>query len=376
MTASKFSSGSNLFTDCFVSLKDPRRTTKGHILYPINEILFLTISAVVSGLSSWTGIALFGEEKIEWLRSYFPYSNGSPSHDVLGNFFSLLDPAAFEACFARWVSSIGSVGEGDIVCFDGKTIRGASRMEGRKYPIHVVSAYAANQRLCLGPLAVDQKSNEITAIPKLLDQLAIQGCIVTIDAMGCQKEIAHKIASKGADYILMVKNNQQELKEQVEKVLNRGNAAHSATDTDFGHGRIETRKCTVTQDVTFLDGKEEWSKMRSVIKVESERIIKKAGEISAETRYYISTLQADPKRLNASIRSHWAIENNLHWSLDVIFGEDDQLKRKGYSAQNFNIINKVALGLLEQEKTCKGSKPNKRIKAALSDAYRVTVLKC
>src|SRR5690606_6667129 len=235
--------------------------------------------------------------------------------------------------------------------------------------------YASMSRITLGQVAVDEKSNEITAIPKLLELLTLDGCIVTIDAMGCQKTIAEQIIKKKADYILMVKDNQAGLKEQLTKLFQRGDAVKVGRDLTSGHGRVETRVCHVTSSLEFLDGREEWKNLRSIVKISAERYCKKTGSTSNEDRYYITSLGDDPDLLNGAIRSHWGIENNLHWNLDVIFREDGQLKRAGNSAQNFNLISKIALALIDNEKSTKNSKPNKRIMAACSDKYREKVLK-
>lgn len=363
------------FLSCFSTLPDPRRTSKGHLLYPLEEILFLTIAACVSGANCWTAIESFGEEKLDWLRKFFPYKSGVPSHDTISDLFILLSPKAFGSCFMDWVNSIHQLTGGQLVALDGKTVRGAASRGGKKSALHIVSAYASMQRICLGQLAVDEKSNEITAIPKLLELLTLQGCIVTIDAMGCQKEIAEKIISKKADYVLMVKDNQSALKEQVLKVLDRKEGLKSCQDTEFGHGRIETRRCEVTSSLNFLDGKEDWKGLRSIVRISAGRYDKKTGKSSTEERLYITSLADNPELLNAAIRSHWAIENNLHWNLDVVFREDGQLKREGNSAQNFNLISKIALAMIDAEKSTKDSKPNKRIRAACSDKFRELVLK-
>ena len=363
------------FLSCFSTLTDPRRTNKGHLLYTLEEILFLTISACVSGVNCWTGIQSFGEEKLDWLRKFFPYSSGIPSHDTISNLFIVLSPQEFGSCFMDWVNSIHQLTGGQVVALDGKTIRGAAIGKGKKSALHIVSAYASMQRICLGQVAVDEKSNEITAIPKVLDLLMLEGCTVTIDAMGCQKDIAAKIISKKADYVLMVKDNQPSLKEQILKVFDRKEGIQSTESLDFGHGRIETRRCDVTSCLNFLDGKEDWKGLRSIVRICSERYNKKTGVSSTDERFYITSLQDDPELLNASIRSHWAIENNLHWNLDVIFKEDGQLKREGNSAQNFNLISKIALAMIDAEKSTKDSKPNKRIRAACSDKFRELVLK-
>lgn len=261
-----------------------------------------------------------------------------------------------------------------MVAFDGKTIRGVGS-SSRKYPIHIVTAFCTKNRISLGQETVEDKSNEIVAIPKLLDLLTLKDCIVTTDAMGCQTKIAEKIIDKGANYILQVKENQKELKEQIEKLYSLNTPKNIDIKTDCGHGRIETRTCEVVTDLTFLDGKDKWKNLNSVVRIESIREIKKTGSKSTEFRYYITSLNGNAKLINNSIRSHWGIENNSHWNLDVIFNEDGQLKRKGNSAENFNIINKAALRLIKNEKTVTLSKPLKRLRAALSDDYREKILK-
>ena len=341
----------NYFIKHFSVLQDPRRTTKGHFYYPLEEILFLVISAVLSGVEEWTSIELFGNTKIEWLRRFYPYKQGIPSHDVLGKLFSRLDPVKFSECFTNWVNTISNITDGEVIAIDGKTIRGSGDSGNAKSALHVVSAYAAGNRLCLGQTTVDKKHNEIVAIPKVLEMLAIKGCVITIDAMGCQKEIARQIIQGKADYVLMVKDNQQGLKAQVEKLFNYYSGLKKNETVDFGHGRLETRVCETISDLTFMDEKENWTGIRSVVRVTSSRYIKKTGEESSATRYYISSLEANPARLNRVIRSHWSIENNLHWTLDVVFNEDSHLKKKNNSAANFNIINKMALTILEKDTT-------------------------
>lgn len=365
-----------VFHHFFSELKDPRRTIKGNHLYPLNEILFLCISAVISGADNWTSISLFGNSKINWLRKYFPYENGIPSHDVLGKVFSAIDADAFSRCFVSWINSIAKLTEGEVIAIDGKTICNSDDKSTGKSAIHVVSAFASENRLCLGQKAVDAKSNEITAIPQLLELIAIKGCIVTIDAMGCQKSIAKSIVEKGADYLLMVKGNQEELKQQVEKVFSISSTKDACQTTDMGHGRIEHRKCQVIDQLDFLDDKQDWAGLKSIARIISERICKQTGKESTETRYYISSLPADAAKINKAIRNHWAVENNLHWSLDVVFKEDGSLKKKGNSALNYNIITKMALTLIDQERSTKKSKPSKRLLAALNDNYRAKVLKC
>lgn len=359
-----------VFSHYFSSMKDPRRTSKGHHLYPLEEILFLCISAVISGMDDWTSITMFGRLKISWLRQYLPYKHGIPSHDVLGKVFAVLDPVQFNICFRDWVKSMAEFTGGEVIAIDGKTICGSDNKALGKSALHVVSAYASGNRLCLGQEAIAEKSNEITAIPALLELLTVKDCIITIDAMGCQKAIAGKIVEKEADYILMVKDNQPELKEQVEKVFAMNPKTVADIDLDFGHGRIEKRTCQAIDNLTFLDDKEDWPGLKSIAKVISERTDKRSGKKSTETRYYISSLPARPKVIGNAIRRHWAVENNLHWTLDMVFKEDNSLKKKGNSPLNYNIIAKMALTIIEKETESKSSKPQKRKRAALDDEFR------
>ena len=357
----------------FNTLEDPRRTIKGNIHYPLIEILFLTISAAVSGANDWVAVEVFGEAKLDWLRGFYPYKNGTPSHDTLGRFFNKLCPQAFEECFREWIKSLPFDYKDTVVAIDGKTARGS--YSDNKKALHIVSAYATENGLCLGQIKTEEKSNEITAIPKLLNLIEVKGAIVTIDAMGCQKDIAEEIIGKKADYLLQVKGNQKNLATQITERFNQNVNTKSWTDTDCGHGRIETRLCQVIDDLDFMTNKADWKEVKSVARIYSERICKKTGERSTYSRYYISSLQADPVKIGKATRSHWAIENNLHWNLDVIFQEDKSLKKKGYSAENYNIIAKAALTLIDQEKSNKKSKNSKRQLAALDDKYRVKILR-
>jgi predicted transposase YbfD/YdcC len=364
----------NYFKESFKTLPEPRRNNKGNFIYPLEEILFLTISATVCGCHTWVTIEEFGKLKLNWLRKFYPYKNGTPSHDAISDFFSILDTKLFSECFINWIKSIAEITDSDVVALDGKSINGVAS-SSRKFPIHIVTAFCVKNKISLGEISVEDKSNEIVAIPKLLEILTIKGCIVTTDAMGCQKKIAEKIIEKGADYILQVKDNQKELKEQIEKLYNSNTERVESIDDDFGHGRIETRKCELINNLKFLDGKEDWRNLKSIIRITSERVDKKTGNQSIEFRYYISSIGENPERINAAIRNHWGIENNLHWNLDVIFNEDGQLKRKGNSAENFNIISKIALGLIENEKSIKKSKPLKMLKAILDESYLEKIMK-
>ena len=359
-------------TGSFKGLKDPRRTNKGNLCYPFIEIIFLVISAVISGSNDWTSIQTFGEGQLVWLRKYFPYKNGIPSHDTLGAIFSAIDNELFGKCFADWVSRLASICHGEIIAIDGKRLRGSYDTSTSKAAIHMVSAYAVEAGVCFAGVTTDKKSNEITAIPKLLNMLALKGCVVTIDAMGCQTKIVEEIIEKEADYVIAVKENQKELSEQVKKMFELYDG-QSEEQTDAGHGRVEKRKCTVVEDLKFFDVKDQWKGIKSVLKIETERFTKITGKIQTETRYYISNLNAPPQRFNDIVRRHWHIENKLHWVLDVNFNEDKSRKRKDNSPANFNVISKIAMALLEKNNE-KKSMRQKRYKAALDVKYREKVL--
>jgi predicted transposase YbfD/YdcC len=361
-----------LFKENFASLKDHRRIDKGNIRHSLNEILFLTVSAGISGCNTWETVAEFGKLKIDWLRGFFEYKKGTASHDTLGAFFSALDPKKFGKCFMKYTQNLAKL-DSNVVAIDGKTIRGAAS-NNRDGSLHIVSAFCQKNRLCLSQETVEEKSNEIKAIPKLLKAIDLEDTTVTIDAIGCQKNIAEMIIERKADYILQVKDNQKNLHEQIKKVFTTTTIKDQFVKHDLGHGRIEKRTCKVINDLTFLDGKEGWKNLKTVIEIESEVENKKTGVKSHAKRHYISSLDVSAEEISAAIRAHWSIENNLHWNLDVIFKEDFQLKRKGNSAENFNLILKICLGLLEAEKTEKKSKNLKRLKASISDSYRELVM--
>ena len=365
---------SQVFSEIFAQLPDPRRTTKGNFLYPLEEILFLTISAVISDAKSWEQIRVFAEDQIEWLRKFYSYENGTPSADVLERLFARLDTDAFNACFIEWVNEKTGVLTTETIALDGKTARGSSNKRSGIAPLHMVSAFAASNRITLGQLAVDEKSNEITAIPKLLDLIAIKGCVVTADAMGCQKEIAAKVCVKKADYVLQVKGNQKTLLEEIENVFSLTKIASCDDQQDFGHGRIESRVCSVITDLTFLDEKANWPGLKSIIRLERETTQKQNLKQTSQSSYFISSAKFSATRFNQVIREHWAIENNLHWSLDVLFKEDQSLKKNGNSAKNFNIITKMALCLIEKEPTPKMSRVGKMKKCAYNEIFREKII--
>ena len=362
------------FTKSFSELKDPRRTNKGNFTYPLNEILFLTISAVISGMNGWTAINEFGNIKLSWLRKHFPFEDGIPSHDVLGSIFAKLDPKQFNLCFIDWVNELSVLTKGEVIAFDGKSIRRSDNKFTGKRAFHVLTAYATGNKICLGQISVDEKENEIVAIPKLLDLLVVKDCIITIDAMGCQKKIAEKIIEKEADYLLMVKDNQKIMHLQIKDTFNKFNGEKSCVNYDLGHGRVEKRTCEVTENLTLIKKENDWVGLRSLVKITSVRYSKQTGKETIEMRYYISSLSANPQRANDAVRKHWHIENTLHWVLDVVFKEDDSLKKKGDSSINYNVITKIALSLLGKETSSKKSNVLKRHKSALSDEYREKIL--
>lgn len=360
----------SLFTRHFSTMEDPRRTTKGNFLHPLTDILFLVISAVVSGADDWETVVLFGENQLEWLRKYGAYKNGIPSCDTLKRVFSALDPQQFNACFMDWTDGICQLEQGEVVAIDGKTIRGTKEKD---LP-HIVSAFASGKGLTLGQVKTNDKSNEITAIPELLDLLAITGTTVTIDAMGCQREIAEKIIGKGADYILAVKGNQKTLEQGILDTIALESPEKTDTRHDLDHGRIETRACSVYTDLSHIENREKWAGLKTLARIQTETINKTTGKTGREQRIYISSLGADAENLNISIRKHWSVENNLHWTLDVLFREDASRKRKGNVAENFNIVLKTALAMIVKETTLKKSKKNKRMLAAYDYRYREKIL--
>lgn len=355
----------------FSSLPDPRLDrTKEHLL---EDIIFITIAAVICGAESWNDIENYGKSKEDWLRRYLQLPGGIPSHDTFNRFFSLLEPSLFEEAFLSWVKSISELTQGDVISLDGKTMCG-TRETGSKRAVHLVSAWSKANGLSLGQIKVNEKSNEITAIPKLLEILVLKGCFVTIDAMGCQKEIAEKITEKEADYILALKGNQGSLQEDAQRTVRFTRPSSEWTQEDFGHGRIESRKCSLYTDLSFIEQAASWHKLNAVVKIESVRYIKSTGREEKETRLYITSSKADAKTIGGNIRSHWGIENNLHWQLDVSFNEDSSRKRNGYAAQNFSLINKIALNLIKKENSKTRSVKGKRLDAGWNNDYLLKIL--
>jgi predicted transposase YbfD/YdcC len=288
----------------FAELRDPRvERNREHLL---EEIRLISIAAVLSGAESWNNIAEYGEDKLEWLKTFLTLPSGIPSHDTFNRVFAALDPEEMEKGFVAWVSSIAKLTAGEVVAIDGKALRG-TRETGKKALVHMVSAWAEGNGLVLAQRKVDEKSNEITAIPKLLNALELTGTVVTIDAMGCQREIAKRMIEKKADYVLAVKGNQGLLAEQVRDSFLLLESDAVAEEIDCGHGRVEQRKCSVIADLSLIDKSTEWASLQGLVRIESERYHKATGKTEREIRYYITSLRADAARLNSVIRQHWGI---------------------------------------------------------------------
>ena len=305
----------------------PDYRQKGKVAYPLDEVLLLMLAAALAGAETVADIARFGRAKLSFLRRFRPFANGTPSHDQLGIILARLDPAAFQRCFVAWTAALTNA-SAEVIAIDGKTVRRSYQKKGAEEPIHVVSAFAARQRMVLGQTRVGDKSNEIVAIPALLDLLAIEGAVVTIDAMGCQREIAQKIIDKKADTILALKGNQGTLRDDVEMfareqkaVAFKNTSVSQDTTVDGDHGRIETRTVTVFHDIAWLQDNRQWPGLKSVVMVESER--ETDGKVETETRFYITSLALLANALGPMIRSHWMVENGLHWVLDMIFRDDE-----------------------------------------------------
>ena len=350
MDAAGALSETHVFLDYFQSLPDPRQ--RGKVLYPLDEVLLLCLVAVLAGAESFVEIARFGTKKRDLLRRFRPFAEGTPSHDQLGDIFATLDAAKFQECFVAWVASLTGA-SAEVIAIDGKTVRRSYQEKGKKAAIHMVSAFAARQRLVLGQVKVDEKANEIVAIPKLLDILSIEGAIVTIDAIGCQRDIAKKIIDKKADYVLALKGNQGTLREDV-AVFVAEQKAKGFSDTtisrdqtvDGDHGRIETRTTTVVHDAEWLRDRHDWPGLKSIVMIESVREIGEKTEM--DTRFYITSLVLLAAQLGPIVRSHWAVENSLHWVLDMIFRDDECRVRIEHAPANFTTLKHMALNLMRK----------------------------
>jgi predicted transposase YbfD/YdcC len=337
------------FAEHFSKLKDPRINRKK--LYPLMEILFVILCGTICGADSWRDYVIFGKEKLDFLTRYFPFENGIPSKNTFARVIASMNTDAFKTCFIQWIQSVHVILR-DVVAIDGKTLRHSFDTAKEKTAIHMVSAFATEARLVLGQIKVSNKTNEITAIPMLLDLLELSGAIITIDAMGCQKEIAQKIIEKKADYILSLKGNHSNLHEDVklfletEALKKQSNAiSDTCQSVDAGHGRIETRQCWVSDKIDWLKQKAEWSSLNAIAMIEE---IRESGEkVTKECRFFLTSLPADAKLISSSIRAHWGIENTLHWTLDMTFREDESRIRSGNAAENMSVVRHISLNMLQ-----------------------------
>ncbi|MCP5101556.1 MAG: ISAs1 family transposase [Chloroflexi bacterium] len=364
---------SDSFIQHFESVEDPRR--QAGLRHPLMEVLFIAICAIVSGADDWVAVERFGNAKIRWFKTYLPLKHGIPSHDTFGSVFGVLDPEQFAEAFIGWMKMIAAIS--GVIALDGKTVRHSFDKSLKKSAIHMVSAWSAVNRLVLGQVKVDSKSNEITAIPKLLRLLAIKGCLITIDAMGCQTAIAEQIVDQGGDYLLAVKKNQKHLYEDIHYLFKHAVANNFLAEgfdeertVDKGHGRLEIRHCQViahSEWLNYLRGYGQWKNLQCVVKIQSNRRAK--GKRKPEFRYYICSRIASAADLLAAVRSHWGVENNVHWVLDVTFDEDGSRVRKGNAQQNFATMRRIALNILNQDKTSKDSLKGKRQLAGWDESY-------
>jgi predicted transposase YbfD/YdcC len=364
----------------FADLEDPRiERTKLHDLL---DILVIAICAIICGADDWVAVQEFGEAKEDWFRGFLELRNGIPSHDTFGRVFAHLDPDQFHTCFMNWMTAVSELIQGQVIAVDGKTLRRSHDKKLGKGAIVMVSAWATANRLVLGQVKVDDKSNEITAVPELLRALDISGCIITTDAMGCQKEIASLVVEGKGDYVLALKDNHPLLSEDVQLLFDDlEDSRFKAYDYDVeqtvekGHGRLETRQCWTISDPTVLRGlrgTQEWEGLRCVAKVRARRTVD--DKTTVEDRYYLSSLEGRAGQLLMATRTHWGIENGLHWVLDIAFREDESRVRKGHGAQNLATLRHIALNLLKQEKTSKVGIKTKRLKAGWNEQYLLRIL--
>jgi predicted transposase YbfD/YdcC len=364
-------------TAYFSVLEDPRRYNRRHKLL---DIVVIAICAAICGAEGWEDIELFGETKEEWLRGFLELPHGAPSDDTYRRVFAALDATEFQSCFMDWIEAVEELTKGQVIAVDGKTLRRSHDRSKGKKALQMVSAWASANGLVLGQRKVDGESNEITAVPELLDALEIAGCTVTLDAIHCQTETVETIVDKGADYVLPVKENQPRLLEALQGLFDDPGEMHWVEcnyhrTEDRGHGRVEIRECWSTSDPEYLNyigTLAEWRGLQSIGMIQAERQV--GDQTTVSRRYFISSLNGDAERLLKAVREHWGIENKVHWVLDITFREDDCRIRKGHGAENFAVLRHIALNLLRRETSAKRSIKGKRMKAALDEKYLLKVL--
>ena len=363
---------------CFAGLADPRETRRCD--HQLIDILAIAVCAVIACAESWEDIELYGRSKRAWLETFLELPNGIPSHDTFRRVFMLLDPDAFEACFATWAQSLAVGVEREVIAVDGKTVRRSGSRRHEHGPLHLVSAWASGRGLALGQREVDGKSNEIAAIPELLDVLRLDGCIVTLDAMGCQKGIAERIRAKGADYLLVLKANHgrafEAVREHFERTcFGRGSGGRPVFDAfDEGHGRLVRRRVFASPAAGELEPLSGWPELGTVLAAETIRGVTGTGQVEAEVRYFLTSCDDDPAILVQAIRRHWSVENALHWVLDVTFREDDSRVRDRTAARNLALLRKIALNLIARDRRGRASLRGRRKMAAWNDDYMLRII--
>jgi predicted transposase YbfD/YdcC len=364
----------------FGNVEDPRVAYL--VIHPLINIITIALCAIIAGADNWSEVATFGERRKEWLGRFLDLRQGTPAHDTFSNLFGMLDPGELQNGFLSWVQAVHQRVTGEVVAVDGKKLRHSFDTASGQPMITMVNAWASEAELVLGQLKVTDESNEITAIPALLRLLDLHGCIITIDAIGCQRDIATQIVEQGADYLLAVKSNQEQLYEDIELFFRlsaengfaKVNHTH-ARSVNKGHGRIEVRDCWAIsgeESLQFLRAYEEWPRLQTIVRIDSERHL--GDKVSRESRFFISSLPNDAEHLLHVKRSHWTIENKLHWVLDIAFREDDSRVRLGHGAENLASLRHMAVNLLKQENSAKGGIHNKRLQAAWDEDYLVKVL--
>ena len=359
----------------FGKVEDPRfdRTKK----YPLNEVLFLSLCAIICGMDSWRGIEDYGNEKISFLQKYFPYKNGIPSFNTIGRVFSLIPSVSLESLFMEFMRWYCKPSKAEIIAIDGKTLRRSYDKGDGKIATHLLNVWSSSRGLCLGQIDVGEKTNEITAVPKVLEHLDIRGSIVTVDALNTQKEIAEKIIEHGGDYLMPIKGNHSKKEETIKNVFDREEVklipsySHKQT-VEKGHGRIEIRDYFCVKNVTYINDQENWRSLNTLCKVIST--VDRGGEQKITEKYYITSHSPDIDVISDAIRGHWGIENGLHWVLDVIFGEDQSRKRKDHAPRNFSLLRKIALNIINTDKSPVGSLIGKKRRALMNKTFLETML--